>query len=82
MSLHHPQPALFGMPDRSPLDMPCTAARAILQAAAIKLRQLGAETRCLATVALADALEEASGGKVESACAALREAAALRRLRA
>jgi hypothetical protein len=78
------QPALPGIriPDRSPLDMPDARARAVLQAASVKLRQQGAETRCLATVALADALEEASCGNDEAAFEALQSAAALRRMKA
>lgn len=78
------QPDLPGVPpnDRSPLDMPTPAARAILQAAAIYLRHLGADTRCLSTVALADMCEEAAGGETEAACEAVREAAAYRRMRA
>lgn len=78
------QPALPGVkiPDRSPLDMPSPAARTVLQAAAIKLRQMGADTGSLATVALADALEEASCGNTAAAVQALDEASAYRRMEA
>jgi len=78
------QPALPGIriPDRSPLDMPDARARAVLQAASVKLRQQGAETGCLATVALADALEEAADGNDEAAFQAMQEAAAYRRMKA
>ena len=78
------QPALPGIriPDRSPLDMPDAPARAVLQAASVALRQQGAESGRLATVALADALEEAADGNEEAAWQALQEAAAYRRMKA
>jgi len=78
------QPALPGIRihDRSPLDMPDARARAVLQAASVKLRQMGAETGSLAVVALADALEEASDGNSEAAWQAMQEAAAYRRMKA
>jgi hypothetical protein len=78
------QPALpvIGVPDRSPLDMPGPRARRVLQCAAVQLRNLVTETGCMATEALADALEEASAGETEAACQALREAQALGGMRA
>lgn len=83
MSIHY-QPALpvIGVPDRSPLDMPSARARTVLQAAAVKLRQLGADARCMATVALADALDEMSDGNDAAAWQAMQEASAYRAMRA
>ena len=83
MSAHvitHRQAPLYHA-GRNPLDMPSPKARAILQSAEIALRQIGADTRCLATVALADAIEEIAGGETEAACEALAAAAALREMR-
>lgn len=76
------QPALpgVGVPDRSPLDMPNVRARAVLQAAAVQLRFISGETKCFATSALADALEECADGNAEAAFQALQEAAAYRRM--
>ncbi len=78
------QPALpgVGVPDRSPLDMPSARARTVLQAAAVQLRRISGETLCLATSALADALEEAADGNADAAFQAMQEAAALRAMRA
>lgn len=78
------QPALpvIGVPDRSPLDMPSARARTVLQAAAVKLRQIGADSRCMATVALADALDEMSDGNDAAAWQAMQEAAMYRAMRA
>jgi hypothetical protein len=84
------QPALPGFPvrDRSPLDMPNTRARAVLQAAAVQMRKLVAETarttgrQDMATEALADALEQISAGEVEAACEEIHAAAALWVMRA
>ncbi len=83
MSYIRQQPPLPGMPvpDRSPLDMPNANARAVLQSASIRLRQMGAASGCLATVALADALEEAADGNEEAAFQAMQEAAAYRRMK-
>jgi hypothetical protein len=79
------QPALpgVGVPDRSPLDMPSARARTVLQAAAVQLRNivtahfLETGRQDMATEAVADALEEISGGEVEAACEGFRSAAAL-----
>ena len=78
------QPALpgVGVPDRSPLDMPSARARAVLQSAAVQLRRIVTETRCMATEALADAMEEAADGNADAAFQAMQEAAVLRAMRA
>lgn len=78
------QPALPGFPvrDRSPLDMPGARARAVLQAAAVQLRKISGETKCFATSALADALEEAADGNNEAAFQAMQEASAYRAMKA
>ncbi len=68
--------------DRSPIGMPPTEVRIILQMAAVRLKQLGADTGSMQTCALGDALEEAASGETEAACQALREAEAYRGMRA
>ena len=82
------QPALPGIriPDRSPLNMPSTPARAVLQAAAVQFRVMAAGTlrrtgqKDMANTALADAMEEAASGNEEAAFQALIEAAMYRRI--
>ncbi len=68
--------------DRSPVGMPPTEARVILQITAITLKQLGADTGSLEVCALGDALEEMASGDTEAACQAVQEAAAYRAMRA